>query len=804
MDINFSFPEDTRPAIYSAMKYWGKKPHNIWHEYINTYTPDQGVFLDPFSGSCLSIIESLRARKKTVGFDLNPLSTFFLKFYLSEFDKDEFTNEANKIIKSIESDQIYRSYFKTKCNKCRTDAIAHNHKIENDKIYEVRVLCECQKKPFEKKPDTIDDNLFIDQKNISISDFVPEDKFPVSESFPENFIDKLGGNNFSNLWPQRNLYVLAKIFNYIEKKQDSDLKIQLLSGFIQTIHLCTKMLPPRRGPANRPNSTSWGRSAYLYPSRQFHSNPLVVFKSSCFRKGQQSVVASLEQASNYFKKNLKVIFVNKGNKSKRTNFDLKFGCIDIQNINDYLDDKSVDFIMTDPPYGGLVKYFDLSLMWLNWLKKVDKFYSPNFPNEITVNALTTNLETYQKRFENGLKNLVKVLKDDGKIVFTFHNKKPEIWNMFLKSIFNSGLKIEKMLHQQNKRSGESAVAMPYGTSSSDFYIRCVKGRSKKLTTDNEKYKSFVVNKAIEIISSRNEKTPYQFLFNGLLPEISQAGFDLEKFDNNIENILSDQVGKIFKLTDNDDTKSGNYWWFEDPKKYIIYPDKKLEDRVEATILYLLRKKTSVTFDEILAEIFITYPNGLTPDTKSGTIPKFLNKYASRSGGKFIYKALDYEQECTDHTRQILELIKIGKKLNFKTYVGKREQSEKYNKKKLSEYCDLVNLKDMKEFNKQQLSRLEQIDLLWIKNNKVQYSFEIENSTKFISGIQRGSNLDESTPKIMVMPDNRRKEFLNNKDPLFIEQFRNYNWSYIFYSDIVKIADSNYQKIDNLNSTLKKI
>ena len=185
-------------------------------------------------------------------------------------------------------------------------------------------------------------------------------------------------------------------------------------------------------------------------------------------------------------------------------------------------------------------------MWLNWLKKIDNFYEPDFSNEITVNTKTANLETYQKRFEHGLKNLVKVLKDNGKIVFTFHNKKPEIWNMFLKSIFNSGLKIEKMLHQQNKRSGESAVSMPYGTSSSDFYIRCIKGKSKKLTTDNEKYKNFVVNKAIEIISSRNEKTPYQFLFNGLLPEISQAGFDLEKFDNNIEKILSEHVGSIFK------------------------------------------------------------------------------------------------------------------------------------------------------------------------------------------------------------------------------------------------------------------
>jgi len=94
--------------------------------------------------------------------------------------------------------------------------------------------------------------------------------------------------------------------------------------------------------------------------------------------------------------------------------------------------------------------------------------------------------------------------------------------------------------------------------------------------------------------------------------------------------------------------------------------------------------------------------------------------------------------------------------------------------------------------------------LWIKDDKIQYSFEVENSTKFISGIQRGSNLGKSTPKIMVMPDNRRKEFLNNKDPLFIEQFKSYNWSYIFYSDIIEMIDSKNFKIDSLNQKLKQI
>lgn len=42
-DIDFALVEEKRPAMYTAMKYWGKKPHNIWGTYIENYTPQNGV-----------------------------------------------------------------------------------------------------------------------------------------------------------------------------------------------------------------------------------------------------------------------------------------------------------------------------------------------------------------------------------------------------------------------------------------------------------------------------------------------------------------------------------------------------------------------------------------------------------------------------------------------------------------------------------------------------------------------------------------------------------------------------------------
>ena len=101
-DINFALVEDTRPPIYTAMKYWGKKPHNIWREYIDNYTPEDGIYLDPFSGSGISGFEAVKANRKAIAFDLNPLTSFIIEVYSSKFEVEKFKGvyyEATKIYK---------------------------------------------------------------------------------------------------------------------------------------------------------------------------------------------------------------------------------------------------------------------------------------------------------------------------------------------------------------------------------------------------------------------------------------------------------------------------------------------------------------------------------------------------------------------------------------------------------------------------------------------------------------------------------------------------------------------------------
>ena len=364
----------------------------------------------------------------------------------SDFDKNIFEKAVKDIINSVHNDSIYQKYFFTNCRKCNSkNAMVQHYKWENNKLYELGIACNCKNndRKLERyqelnkikkeiaKPNENEQKIASELKKIKVTSWYPDKQFHRSESFSNSFKVGIGGSNFSDVWTKRNLYVLSKIFNLILNYKNEELKKQLLYGFIQTVHLCTKMSVPRGERGNRPFSTSWGRSAYICSSRQMEMNPLFVFEGSCF--GKQSVESSLSMVEKYLGKKPKLLYVDERNKSYRSkNFDIKYGIIDINTITDYLDEESIDFIMTDPPYGGLVQYLDLSSIWLIWLEKFDKKYTPNYNSEITLNRETQDIKLYKIKFQKAIKNLYKVLKKDGKIVFTFHNKKIQIWNAFFK------------------------------------------------------------------------------------------------------------------------------------------------------------------------------------------------------------------------------------------------------------------------------------------------------------------------------------------------------------------------------------
>lgn len=639
-NIDYALVEEKRPPIYTAMKYWGKKPHNIWGNYIKNYATPNDVILDPFAGSAMSAFEAVKHGRKAIAFDINPLTTFLIEVFATKFDIKTFSTALKEIVSQIETDETYKHFFLTKCDKCgKTNAVVQHLKWDNGQIYEVGIICSKCKTRYISVPTVKQIKVADEMRNISIKTWIPPDVFYTSPSFTNSFVKNIGGNRFSDIWTKRNLYIISQIFTKILNVCCEDIKKQLFFGFIQTIHLASKMCVPRREAANRAFSTSWGRSAYICSKRQMEMNPLFLFQNNCI--GKQSVQSALEGAYTYLGKIPKIKLITKTNiDCESCDFDILYGTVDINSITDYIKAESVNFIITDPPYGGLVQYMDLSQIWLIWLKKFDVRFTPNIQAEITIKKNIQDLTAYTQKFTTGIKNLYNILKADGKIVFTFHNKDLMIWNSFLRSISVAGFRVEKVIHQQNRRTGESNVANPYGTSASDFYIRCSKSKHiKKIKTTKDAFENFIVNCAVKIIEARNEPTPYQILFDGLLSEISRAGFDLENFDDNIQSLLENHIPDVFVI-DKTDKLTGALWWLKDTKKTKM-TEIPLSQRVEQTVRNLFSRHGVLTFDEILAEIFISYPNGLTPDIKK--IDLYIKKYGTKAGNKWIYN----DREKTD-------------------------------------------------------------------------------------------------------------------------------------------------------------
>lgn len=785
--------------MYTAMKYWGKKPHNIWREFIECYTPEGGVVLDPFVGSGIAAFEGVVAKRKTIALDINPMSSFFIEVTTMHFDDDLFTVAARRIIDEIKQDKNYMEHY-TKISNGELLTI-YNYIWKDGTVWKINAKND-SKKPIIISPDDNDIQRAACLDKLTIPYWYPQDKFPNTPSINGKFIQDIGGDNFSYLWTRRNLYFLAYIFELI-KKQDSTIQLPLLYAFVHTLHLVSKMVVSRQEKGNRSYSGSWGRADYMVRNRHMEQNPLIVFERACF--GKQGVISALNDARKRLGASVKVNEIGCGKKLK-PKADINYGIIDVSDLLDHVAEKSVDFIITDPPYGGLVQYIDLSLIWLVWLKNYNKKYTPAANAEITVKAGVVSRDIYRRRLLNAFINMHKVLKDNGYLVVTFHSKEMQEWNDFVNAVRNAGFKFDKVTHQYNRRSGESNVSNPYGTAGSDFYIRCVKKKDVDFSDDTSALEHFVFQKTIDVIARRAEPTPYDFILSSVLPELLQAGYlQPEEPKREIDKILGQYVGndKVFNITIAPTNGSGSIWWFNEPSKYINYPDIPLSDRVDETVLAILRRRVSVRLDDVIAELFKMYPNGLTPDPRK--IRFVLEKYAFQSSGKWKLKD-SISREVTRHTETISQLCKIAKKAGFESFVGKREQSEYLtDKQQLRDIADLKDLGPLSErYDQTRLDRISMIDCLFIQDCSIKAIFEVENSTNFSSAIIRASNAEKSIPKLMVIPDDREGELLSVSDPMFRDATKSNNWRYLTYTSIGQLVSMRKIELNDIISFSKAI
>jgi len=228
------------------------------------------------------------------------------------------------------------------------------------------------------------------------------------------------------------------------------------------------------------------------------------------------------------------------------------------------------------------------------------------------------------------------------------------------------------------------------------------------------------------------------------------------------------------------------WWLKDPS-IIPHHDIPLSERVEQTVVRLLQSEYKVTFTDVLKFVSMHFPNALTSDSTS--IKETLQEYATpTSGGLWTLKPL-LRQRISQHTEMIGILAQIGHAYGFSTWVGKREQREKWaggpseKLKVLKEMCKPTSL-TLKGLSSQQIKKIENIDLIWYKNGKIHSIFEVEHTTMLTEALDRGSNTPHDVNRYMVIPEEREKKLESKmKSPMFNKQFTQDNWKILYYDTI---------------------
>lgn len=118
-----------------------------------------------------------------------------------------------------------------------------------------------------------------------------------------------------------------------------------------------------------------------------------------------------------------------------------------------LSDAKFDLIVTDPPFGGLLHYSELSDFFYVWLRLVlRKRYPEQFASELTPKALEVVANSkrepenpnafYQKLLTKCWRESCRILKPGGILVFTFHHSEDEPWVAVLESLFDAGFYLE--------------------------------------------------------------------------------------------------------------------------------------------------------------------------------------------------------------------------------------------------------------------------------------------------------------------------------------------------------------------------
>jgi len=429
-NVEYDIPRSYK-GIYAMHKYWSKKPFNLVANYISRFSKPGDIVLDPFCGSGVTVIESVRLRRKAIGFDINPVATFITKMGLEQVDIKNLKQAYKELEANVKTE--ISNLYKTRCPNCKSENESATHYIWNSEVIkEVWVSCNmCKTSKVIKKPDPQDTEIVesLDLPNLW---------YPTSTLFENTRINAKRGMTISDLFTNRALHSLSLILNEIEKIENIKVKNTLRFCFSAALPQASRMVFVIRrrgkmlGEGKKPKTEvgSWV-IGYWIPSEHFEVNVWRCFNNRFKRilKGKEEIIDVIPQTT------LSCSSLDKLYEEKEA-YHVGIGTATKLPV----ETESVDYVFTDPPHGNRMPYLELSLIWNSWLK----FDDISWDDEVVISEAKSrekNIRDYRRRIMLALREIWRVLKPEKYISIAFNSLDDETWLSLLNSCLQTGFRL---------------------------------------------------------------------------------------------------------------------------------------------------------------------------------------------------------------------------------------------------------------------------------------------------------------------------------------------------------------------------
>jgi hypothetical protein len=442
------------------------------------------------------------------------------------------------------------------------------------------------------------------------------------------------------------------------------------------------------------------------------------------------------------------------------------------NLKPYLEDGSVDYVYTDPPYGGHIRYLDLSTVYNAWLK-FEVSEDMRTHEAIEGGERKHTFAQYMDLISQSLSEISRVLKKDRWVSLVYHYREPALWTNIVETAKKIGLEYQNSVVQHTKLPSWHKVDVPQTVLSSQMIINF---QRKNIVSFEFKQKKLTLQQLIFNVAEREiikrDGATLEDIINALIPELFEHNYIDDEAQTRTDKIYNQLAGefhynnetKLFQIDKEKGKKIGSY-----------IP---LKDKVKFYLISYLRKKLKATLEEIIPYILPRVINGETPSGQE--ILEELKKIARFDGHYWVYQdaglqsSFDLDSsadipvrepeipDISEHNQMIYRLALLGHKYGFVPKIGNQEQKEPF-LKAINQCADL----QFDSIGDKDNSYINNIDCLWMSqnNDKPIYAFEVEHSTnirdafeRFLSLLKIADDVGHHRNLILVISRANRQKF----------------------------------------------